>query len=128
MWADDPRTRRLWILTLAFVVLLGIVYFSFRSRQPPVQLHVEGRFSSLAVQECLMSAKGEQLLGKLSRIRIGVGSWLNRDTRLYQSTQGQVVVVHSDLGVTSLTVRSEGPLSQNQKALFKGCMTSPPSW
>ena len=128
MWADDPRTRRLWVLTLAFAVLLGILVLSFRSRLPPVQLHAEGRLSSLAVEDCLMSTKGEQMLGKLSRIRIGVGWWLNRDTRLYRSTRGHVVVVHSDLGVTSLTVSSDESLSPLQTALFKSCVASPQSW
>jgi hypothetical protein len=128
MWADDPGTRRLWIVTMAFAVLLSILYCSFGSRKHPVQLQAEGRVSSPEVQECLMSPKAEQLLGKLSGIRIGVGSWLNRDTRLYRSTRGHVVAVHTDVGVTSLTVRSNESLSPNQKGLFTGCVTSPPSW
>ena len=128
MWADDPGRRRLWIVTLAFAVLLSILYFSFGGRQHPVRLHAEGRVSSPEVQACLMSPKAEQLLGKLSRIRIGVGSWLNRDTRLYRSTRGHVVAVHTDVGVTSLTVRSNESLSPNQRGLFTGCVTSPPSW
>lgn len=128
MWADDPGTRRLWIVTMAFAVLLSILYFSFGSRKHPVQLQAEGRVSSPEVQECLTSPNAEQLLGKLSGIRIGVGSWLNRDTRLYRSTRGHVVAVHTDVGVTSLTVRSDESLSPNQRALFKSCVTSPPSW
>lgn len=128
VWADDPRTRRLLIGTLALALLLGMLYLSLGSRQMPVQLHVQGRSSPRAVHDCLASTSGQQKLGKLYRMRIGIGSWLNRDSRLFRSTRGHSVLVHNDLGVTSLTVRSDHALSPQQRVLLKGCVNSPPSW